>query len=69
MTDPASVTTVTTMAPPLLDLRSVSRHFVRPPDAAARIANFFGAHASEAGDEVVRAVDNVDLAIAEGEVV
>ena len=69
MTGPASVVTVTTMAPPLLELRGVSRHFVRPLDVAARIANFFAAHASAAGNEVVRAVDGVDLAIAEGEVV
>ena len=69
MTGPASVVTVTTMAPPLLELRGVFRHFVRPLDVAARIANFFAAHASAAGNEVVRAVDGVDLAIAEGEVV
>ena len=69
MTDPASVTTVTTTAPPLLDLRGVSRHFAIPLDAAARIANLFGAYSTRARDEVVRAVDGVDLAIAEGEVV
>ena len=64
MTGPASVT-----MPPLLELRSVSRHFVKPLDAAASIANFFGADSTRARDEVVRAVDGVDLAIAEGEVV
>ena len=73
MTGPASITTVT--ASPLLELRGVSKHFVRAPDTAARIANFLGAHArratgaGHATHQVVRAVDGVDLAIAEGEVV
>ena len=51
---------------PLLQLLGVSKRFVKPLDAAARIANVLGAHARE---EVVCAVDGVDLAIAEGEVV
>jgi peptide/nickel transport system ATP-binding protein len=51
---------------PLLELRGVSKRFVKPLDGAARIANLFGAHARE---EVVRAVDGVDLAIRRGEVV
>ncbi|OFZ87256.1 MAG: peptide ABC transporter ATP-binding protein [Betaproteobacteria bacterium RBG_16_64_18] len=61
MTVPASIATA-----PLLELRSVSKHFVKALDAAARVANLFGANAK---DEVVRAVDGFDLAIAEGEVV
>jgi peptide/nickel transport system ATP-binding protein len=51
---------------PLLALRGVSKRFVKSLDTAARIANLFGAHARE---EVVHAVDRVDLSIAEGEVV
>jgi len=47
-------------------LEAVSKRFVRPLDAAERIANLFGASRKE---EVVRAVDEVDLAIAPGEVV
>jgi peptide/nickel transport system ATP-binding protein len=73
MTGPASIATVATS--PLLELRGVSKHFARAPDAAARIANFLGVHAGQATGtghathQVVRAVDGVDLAIAEGEVV
>ena len=67
MTGPASTATFT--APPLLELRGVSKHFVSAPDATARIANLLGAHANGAKHHVVRAVDGVDLAIAEGEVV
>ncbi len=63
MTVPASLTTTPT---PLLELRSVSKHFIKALDAAARMANFFGANSK---DEVVRAVDAVDLTLAEGEVV
>ncbi len=51
---------------PLLELRGVSKRFVKSLDAAARIANLFGAHARE---EVVHAVDRVDLSIRTGEVV
>ena len=51
---------------PLVELRGVSRRFVKPLDLAARIANVAGANMRE---EVVRAVDRVDLAIAPGEVV
>jgi peptide/nickel transport system ATP-binding protein len=67
VTRPASIAKVT--ASPLLELRGVSKHFVRAPDAAARIANFLGADAKQVTHQVVRAVDGVDLAIAEGEVV
>jgi peptide/nickel transport system ATP-binding protein len=53
-------------AAPLLELKAVSKQFVRTLDLAARIANVFGAGLHE---EVVHAVDRVDLAIGEGEVV
>jgi peptide/nickel transport system ATP-binding protein len=51
---------------PIIALSGVSRNFVKPLDLAARIANLFGAGMRET---VVRAVDGVDLAIQEGEVV
>ncbi len=51
---------------PLLECRGRSKRFVKPLDVAARIANRFGAQARE---EVVHAVDRVDLAIEAGEVV
>ena len=54
------------MTTPLLELRDVSKRFVRPLDLAARVGNLLGAHARE---EVVHAVDRVNLAIAPGEVV
>ncbi|HEX7465408.1 MAG TPA: ATP-binding cassette domain-containing protein, partial [Usitatibacter sp.] len=50
----------------LLELRAVSKRFVRGLDLAARIARALGAKASEA---IVHAVDHVDLAVREGEVV
>jgi len=50
----------------LLELKAVSKEFVRTLDLAARIANVFGAGLHE---EVVHAVDRVDLSIGEGEVV
>jgi peptide/nickel transport system ATP-binding protein len=53
-------------AAPLLELKAVSKQFVRRLDLVARIANVFGAGLRE---EVVHAVDRVDLAIGEGEVV
>ncbi|HSD43982.1 MAG TPA: oligopeptide/dipeptide ABC transporter ATP-binding protein [Burkholderiales bacterium] len=52
--------------PPLLELRGISKCFVKTLDATARIANVFGAGLRE---EVVQAVDGVDLAIRQGEVV
>ena len=52
--------------PPLVELRRVSKHFVKPLDLPARIANLLGAGLH---DEVVHAVDRVDLGIAEREVV
>jgi len=51
---------------PLLELRGASKRFVKTLDAAARIANLLGASAR---DEVVHAVDQVDLAVQAGEVV
>ena len=53
-------------ATPILELRSVSKRFVKPLDMAARIANGFGAGLKE---QVVHAVDDVSLAIKAGEVV
>ena len=52
--------------PPLVELRGVSKRFVKALDASMRIANVFGAGLRE---EVVRAVDRVDLAIHAREVV
>ena len=51
---------------PLLELKGASKRFVKELDIAAKIANLFGASARE---EVVHAVDHVDLAISAGEVV
>ena len=51
---------------PLVELRGVSKRFVKGLDTAAKIGNLFGAGVRE---EVVHAVDRVDLAIAAGEVV
>jgi len=50
----------------LLELRGVSKQFVETLDAAARVARALGANVRE---EVVHAVDGVDLAIRQGEVV
>jgi peptide/nickel transport system ATP-binding protein len=51
---------------PLLELRGVSKRFVKTLDVAAKIANVFGAGVRE---ETVHAVDDVTLAIHAGEVV
>ena len=51
---------------PLLELRGASKRFVKPLDAAARIAQLLGAQAHE---EIVHAVDRADLAVHPGEVV
>ena len=53
-------------AVPLIELRQVSRRFVKSLDAAAKVANLLGAGMRE---EVVRAVDSVDLKVFPGEVV
>ena len=50
----------------LMELRRASKHFVKRLDTAAKIGNLFGAGLR---DEVVHAVDQVDLAIEPGEVV
>lgn len=55
-----------TLTQPLLELRHVSKRFVKGLDAAAKIANVFGAGMKE---EVVHAVDDVSLAVYPGEVV
>ena len=54
------------MTPDLVGLQGVSRHFVRRLDLVARAARRMGADLRE---EVVRAVDGVDLSIRAGEVV
>ena len=51
---------------PLLELRGASKRFVKTLDAAAKLANLLGAGVRE---EVVHAVDSVDLAVEAGEVV
>ena len=51
---------------PILELQGVSKRFVKPLDTVDRISNFLGAGLQE---EVVHAVDAVDLAIGPGEVV
>jgi len=51
---------------PLIELRGVSKRFVKGLDTAAKIGNLFGAGVVE---EVVHAVDRVDLAVSAGEVV
>jgi len=51
---------------PLVELRGVSKRFVKALDSSMRIANLFGAGMRE---EIVRAVDHVDLAIRAREVV
>jgi peptide/nickel transport system ATP-binding protein len=53
-------------APPLIELRQVSKRFVKALDASMHIANLFGAGMRE---EIVRAVDHVDLSIRPREVV
>ena len=54
------------MSTPLLELRAVSKRFAKPLDAASKIANVFGAGYAP---QTVHAVDGVDLALNEGEVV
>lgn len=58
--------TSNTVTAPLLELRNVGKRFVKSLDAAARVANLFGAGVEE---ETVHAVDDVTLAITPGEVV
>jgi len=54
------------MTTPILSLRGITKRFVQRVDLAGRIANAFGAGVRET---VVQAVSDVDLDIAEGEVV
>ena len=54
------------MSEPLLELRAVGKRFVKPLGSVARVAKLLGAGARE---EVVQAVDGVDLTITKGEVV
>ncbi|MGJ3264656.1 MAG: ABC transporter ATP-binding protein [Salinarimonas sp.] len=51
---------------PILSLSHVHKRFVKSLDAAERVANLFGAGIQE---QVVRAVDDVSLDVAHGEVV
>ncbi len=51
---------------PLLELKGVSKRFVKRPDAAGRLANLLGAAIPT---EIVRAVDDISLAIGRNEVV
>jgi peptide/nickel transport system ATP-binding protein len=51
---------------PIVALDGISKRFVKPLDAAEKVANLFGAGRQE---QAVRAVDDVNLTIAEGEVV
>ena len=51
---------------PMLELRKVSKHFVKRLDLAGRIARALG---SSVREQTVHAVDHVDLQVDEGEVV
>lgn len=51
---------------PIISLEHISKRFVKPLDVAAKVAQKLGANVRE---EVVHAVDNVSLEIANGEVV
>ncbi len=51
---------------PYLELKGLDKKFVKPLDLAGKIAHKLG---SDIREEVVHAVNNVDLTIAEGEVV
>ena len=53
-------------APPLIELKGVTRRFVKSLDVAGKLAAKLGADVKE---EIVHAVDGVDLAVREGEVV
>ncbi|MDY7539423.1 ABC transporter ATP-binding protein [Undibacterium sp. RTI2.1] len=53
-------------ATPILELRNVSKRFVKPLDTAAKIANVFGANMQQ---QTVHAVDQVNLVVQAGEVV
>jgi peptide/nickel transport system ATP-binding protein len=53
------------MTLPLVQARDVSRHFTRKLDYAERMARLLGSNIEES---VVRAVNNVDMAVAPGEI-
>jgi peptide/nickel transport system ATP-binding protein len=61
-----SALATTTATVPLIELRGVSKRFVKSLDVAAKIGRKLGADVHE---EIVHAVDRVDLAVAPGEVV
>ena len=54
------------MSEPLIELDNVTKRFVKTLDLAAKVANLLGAHIRE---EVVQAVDRVNLRVDTGEVV
>jgi len=54
------------MSEPILAVAGVSRRFVQPLDLAARAANLLGAGLRE---RTIQALDGIDLAVREGEVV
>ena len=58
--------TTATEQHPLVRLRRIEKRFVQPVDMAGRIANLLGAHNRE---QVVHAVDGIDLDIRAGEVI
>ena len=53
------------MSAPIIELKNVTKRFVKTLDLAEKIANHFGANVKE---QVVRAVDEVDLFVDNGEV-
>jgi peptide/nickel transport system ATP-binding protein len=61
-----SATTLAPATAPMIELQGISRRFEKKLDFAGRLAKRLGAPIRE---EVVHAVDGVDLAIAKGEVV
>ena len=54
------------MSEPILAVAGVSKRFVQPLDLAARAANLLGAGLRE---RTIQALDGIDLAVREGEVV
>ena len=57
---------MTAAAAPLLELKGISKRFARRPDLASRIASRLGARAV---NDAVQALDGIDLAVREREVV
>ena len=53
------------MSAPILELRGITKRFVKTLDLAEKLGNFLGANVRE---EVVEAVDRVNLFVGEGEV-